>query len=97
MKTTHYLQTLIGEDCSKFQALMGKGARHRTAVLVKTHDTAIKTFPFSSEHVSLIHFYFFPAFSYVNILKKAEPVSSLTLGELLHFKHLSQRAEYQGT
>lgn len=36
----------------------GQGSQYRTAVLLKTHDTAITTFPFSSEHVSLIHFCF---------------------------------------
>lgn len=77
----------------------GQGSQHRTTVLVKTHDAAITTFPFSLEHACLNHFYLFPAFSYINIWKKkSEPVSSVTLGELLHFKdykHLSQRAEYQ--
>lgn len=49
----------------KMPSTDGQGSQHRTAVLVKTHDTAITTFPFSSEHASLNHFYLFPAFSYI--------------------------------
>lgn len=55
--------------------LDGQGNQHRTTVLVETHDTAITTSPFSSEHVSLIHFYLVPAFSYTNTWKKSQNLS----------------------
>lgn len=69
----------------KMPSTDGQRSQHRTAVLVKIHDTAITTFPFSSEHVSLIHFYLFSAFSYINIWKK----KSQNLSPHLHWVNCS--------
>lgn len=96
MKTTHYLQTLIEEDCSKCQALMGKGASTQQLCLSNPTMQLLNLLFFFRACFS--HPFLFPAFSYIKHLKKknSEPVSSLPLRELLHFKdykHLSQRAE----
>lgn len=46
MKTTHYLQTLIGEDCSKCQALMAKGASTEQLCLSKPMIQLLQPFLF---------------------------------------------------
>lgn len=59
MKTTHYLQTLIGEDCSKFQTLVGKGASTQHLCSSKPTIQLLKPFLFlQSMFLSSIFIFF---------------------------------------